>query len=114
MFQKIAKHRANDASNDVHRPPLRLGALVKMVATTDDLTMKVPSTHPPKYTIDPGVSLVPINGLARLDKSWEKYVVIGEKIIKGLKDVSLIGAGKTGIDAVLRLLDLGVDQVIFF
>ena len=22
MFQKIAKHRANDASNDVHRPPL--------------------------------------------------------------------------------------------
>ena len=85
-----------------------------MVKTIDDLTMKVPSTHPPKYTIDPGVSLVPINGLARLDKSWEKYVVIGEKIIKGLKDVSLIGAGKTGIDAVLRLLDLGVDQVIFF
>ena len=26
MFQKIAKHRANDASNDVHRPPLALGA----------------------------------------------------------------------------------------
>ena len=22
MFQKIAKHRANDAFNDVHRPPL--------------------------------------------------------------------------------------------
>ena len=22
MFQKNAKHRANDASNDVHRPPL--------------------------------------------------------------------------------------------
>ena len=22
MFKKIAKHRANDASNDVHRPPL--------------------------------------------------------------------------------------------
>ena len=22
MFQKIAKHRANDASNDVYRPPL--------------------------------------------------------------------------------------------
>ena len=22
MFQKIAKHRANDASKDVHRPPL--------------------------------------------------------------------------------------------
>jgi len=25
MFQKIAKHRANDASNDVHRPPLACG-----------------------------------------------------------------------------------------
>ena len=25
MFQKIAKHRANDASNDVHRPPLLEG-----------------------------------------------------------------------------------------
>ena len=25
MFQKIAKHRANDASNDVHRPPLTRG-----------------------------------------------------------------------------------------
>ena len=25
MFQKIAKHRANDASNDVHRPPLGSG-----------------------------------------------------------------------------------------
>ena len=24
MFQKIAKHRANDASNDVHRPPLSI------------------------------------------------------------------------------------------
>ena len=27
MFQKIAKHRANDASNDVHRPPLAPSAL---------------------------------------------------------------------------------------
>ena len=43
------------------------------------LTTKVPSTHPPKYTIHPGVTLVPINGLAKLDKSWEKYCVIGEE-----------------------------------
>ena len=27
MFQKIAKHRANDASNDVHRPPLDAAAV---------------------------------------------------------------------------------------
>jgi len=39
MFQKIAKHRANDASNDVHRPPLlpgggEEGARVKHLADT--------------------------------------------------------------------------------
>ena len=28
MFQKIAKHRANDASNDVHRPPLPFSLLI--------------------------------------------------------------------------------------
>jgi len=68
----------------------------RKVVDASYLTTKVPSTHPPKYTIHPGVTLVPINGIARLDKSWKKYVVIG--------------AGKTGIDAVLRLLDLGVNQ----
>ena len=31
MFQKIAKHRANDASNDVHRPPLFQPNLVRLV-----------------------------------------------------------------------------------
>ena len=34
MFQKIAKHRANDASNDVHRPPLTADA-------TDSLLMMI-------------------------------------------------------------------------
>ena len=33
MFQKIAKHRANDASNDVHRPPLGLSFLLKVKKT---------------------------------------------------------------------------------
>ena len=40
--------------------------------------IKVPSTHPPKYTVHPGVTLVPINGIASLDKCWEKYVVLGD------------------------------------
>jgi len=59
------------------------------------LTTSVPSTHPPKYTIHPGVTLVPINGLAKIKKPWDRYVVIG--------------AGKTGIDAVLHLLYLGIN-----
>ena len=34
MFKKIAKHRANDASNDVHRPPL-LNCEVKLTDSAD-------------------------------------------------------------------------------
>merc|ERR1712179_190553 len=55
----------------------------------------VPSTHPPKYKSSPEIQLVPINGLTRVQKPWQKYVVVG--------------AGKTGIDAVLYLLDLKMD-----
>ena len=55
----------------------------------------VPSTHPPKYKSSPEIQLVPINGLTRIQKPWEKYVVVG--------------AGKTGIDAVLYLLDLNIN-----
>jgi len=67
----------------------------KTVDATALLT-KVPSTHPPNYRVEEGVQLLPINGLARISKPWKKYVVIG--------------AGKTGIDAILYLLDLQVDQ----
>ena len=31
MFQNIAKHRANDASNDVHRPPLHVSQAHKEI-----------------------------------------------------------------------------------
>jgi hypothetical protein len=57
--------------------------------------VEVPSTRPPEYAVADGVCLIPINGLADLDRSWSRYVVIG--------------AGKTGIDALLFLLDGGVD-----
>jgi len=56
----------------------------------------VPSTSKPNYTVAEGITLVPINHLSRLARPWERYVVIG--------------AGKTGIDAVLHLLDSGVDS----
>jgi len=55
----------------------------------------VPSSSPPNYEVAEGVSLVPINGLSRLARPWSRYVVIG--------------AGKTGIDAVLYLLGRRVD-----
>ncbi|PTL58589.1 hypothetical protein [Paraconexibacter algicola] len=56
--------------------------------------VQVPSMCPPRYEVDPDVTLVPPNELARLQRPWEQYVVIG--------------AGKTGIDAILFLLDNGV------
>ena len=52
-------------------------AVRRRVVDASYLTTSVPSTHPPKYTIHPGVTLVPINGLARIRKPWDRYVVIG-------------------------------------
>lgn len=54
----------------------------------------VPSTRPPAYEVADGVSLVPINGLSRIERPWQRYVVIG--------------SGKTGMDAALYLLERGV------
>ena len=59
------------------------------------MDVQVPSTTPPKYETTDGATLVPINGLADLERGYARYVVIG--------------AGKTGIDAALYLLERGVD-----
>ncbi len=56
--------------------------------------VEVPSTHPPQYKVADEVSLVPINGLADLKQTWSRFVIIG--------------AGKTGMDALLYLLEQGV------
>jgi NAD(P)-binding Rossmann-like domain len=55
----------------------------------------VPSTHAPKYAVAPGVRCVPLNELPRIRQPHAGYVVVG--------------AGKTGIDACLWLLQNGVD-----
>ncbi|NNL86371.1 MAG: hypothetical protein HKP27_11990, partial [Myxococcales bacterium] len=59
------------------------------------LNVQVPSIRPPSYEIEDGASVVPINGLAHVGEPYRDYVVVG--------------AGKTGIDAVLFLIDQGVD-----
>ena len=56
----------------------------------------VPATTPPKYEVSDDVKLISINGLANIQKPWKRYVVIG--------------AGKTGIDAILYLLENKVDS----
>ena len=57
--------------------------------------MRVPSTTPPRYAVAPGVRCVPLNELATLSRPQAGYVVVG--------------AGKTGMDACIWLLEQGVD-----
>lgn len=57
--------------------------------------MQVPSTTPPRYAVAPGVHCAPLNALARLQRPHAQYVVVG--------------AGKTGMDACLWLLQQQVD-----
>lgn len=59
------------------------------------MRVEVPSTHGPRYEVDPDVTLIPPNSLVRVREPWSVYTVIG--------------GGKTAIDAVLFLLDRGVD-----
>ncbi len=66
-------------------------------AMVDATYMKVavPSTHPPKYAIEPGVIVVPPNELPKVDRPADGYVIVG--------------AGKTAFDAILWLLANHVD-----
>ena len=59
------------------------------------LKTTVPSTHVPGFSVDPAAWFMPLNDLPKLDRKPESFVVIG--------------GGKTGIDAVLWLLETGVD-----
>lgn len=56
---------------------------------------RVPATEPPPFPAAPGIELVPVNHLTRIDRRHSKYVVVG--------------SGKTGTDACLWLLGQGLD-----
>lgn len=57
--------------------------------------MRVPSTSPPSFTMRPEVAFVPVNDLPRAAARYDRFVVIG--------------AGKTGMDTCVWLLDNGAD-----
>ena len=59
------------------------------------LNTNVPLTHKPNFTVDEDVNFIPLNHLPNLLVPPEGFVIIG--------------GGKTGIDAILWLLDMGVD-----
>ena len=58
------------------------------------LEPSIPATHAPSFDADPGVRLIPVNDLVRLDGPPSRFTVIG--------------AGKTAMDACLWLLEAGV------
>lgn len=66
----------------------------KRVVDTTHLHTAVPSTHPPKYAVAPGLLCMPLNDLPQVKQPQAGFVVVG--------------AGKTGIDACLWLLQNGV------
>ena len=68
----------------------------KTLVDTTYMQITIPSINPPKYEIDPQANVVPINELAHLKQPQENFVVIG--------------SGKTGVDAILYLLKIGVDS----
>jgi hypothetical protein len=59
------------------------------------LETAVPATHIPSFGVDPTARVIPINDLVNLSEPGSGYTVIG--------------AGKTGIDACMWLLDSGVE-----
>ncbi len=56
---------------------------------------EIPSRHVPGFTVEPGVTLVPPNGLVDLGEPADRFTVIG--------------AGKTAMDTCVWLLEAGVD-----
>lgn len=72
----------------------QVGKATKIVDSTF-MKVTVPSMVPPPYKVASDVELVTPNALPKITRPYAKYTVVG--------------AGKTGIDAVLYLLSLGVD-----
>jgi hypothetical protein len=71
----------------------RVNVRKKVVNATHAQTA-VPSTHPPQYALGPGVNCVPLNRLPNIHRPHAAYTVVG--------------SGKTGMDAILWLLENGV------
>ncbi|MDG4785989.1 hypothetical protein O7626_08630 [Micromonospora sp. WMMD1102] len=67
----------------------------RRVVDTTYQGVTVPAMRPPEFPVATGVTVVPPNELPAVRKSYDRYVIVG--------------AGKTGIDACLWLLEQGVE-----
>lgn len=98
---RVAYHPKCDYVGNGRFASLVTGKTYQAAATTRivDATymkVKVPSMGPPSYGVGRGVNLVTPNQMATQSRPYANYTVVG--------------AGKTGIDAVLWLIGIGVDE----
>ncbi|MCB0937232.1 MAG: NAD(P)/FAD-dependent oxidoreductase [Mycobacterium sp.] len=94
-FLPMSEHRGDGRIVSTVDPDLiTTVTAARRVVDATFMNVTVPSVCPPRYGVDPGVTLIPPNGLARIGQPPQRYVVVG--------------AGKTGMDAILFLLDNGV------
>jgi hypothetical protein len=70
-------------------------AVRRKVVDARFLEASVPATHTPSFVIDPGVRFIPVNDLVNLADSGSGFTIVG--------------AGKTAMDACVWLLEQGVD-----
>jgi hypothetical protein len=78
-----------------HLNGTRFTVKAKKVVDATYLKTTVPSTHKPNFTFEPSIRFMPLNDLPEITQPPEGFIVIG--------------GGKTGIDAVLWLLENQVD-----
>jgi len=84
------EHQVRDLrSGDVHTVRVR-----RRVVDAAYLETSVPATHQPSFTVAPEASFEPVNALPEVADSFQRFTVVG--------------SGKTSVDACLWLLDHGV------
>jgi hypothetical protein len=66
----------------------------KRVVDARYLEPSIPATHTPPFAVEPGAKVIPVNGLAKPDDRASGFTILG--------------GGKTAIDACLWLLECGV------
>ena len=99
--QWFPKHEYRPGAGGAHEIASLLTGDVRQIASPKKIVnatharTEVPSTRPPKYTIAPGVKCIPLNQLPNVERPYARYTVVG--------------AGKTGMDACIWLLQNGVD-----
>lgn len=91
MSQVVGAHEIESLVTG-RRQPVKVR---KKVVDGTHSRMQVPATTPPRYAVAPGVRCVPLNELVRIAHPQAGHVVVG--------------AGKTGMDACIWLLEQGVD-----